>query len=126
MKHKVGELDGALLDAAVAMVEGVKLVDRLLPSGGWREAYSSAGTFRDTYSPSTSWTLAEPIIERERIAVSPDIGYTDDNEPFFKHGWEAEYVTGETRHRYAYGATPLIAAMRCYVASKFGDEVELP
>jgi hypothetical protein len=24
------------------------------------------------------------------------------------------------------GPTPLIAAMRCYVASKLGDEVELP
>jgi hypothetical protein len=25
-----------------------------------------------------------------------------------------------------YGPTPLIAAMRCYVASKLGDEVEVP
>jgi hypothetical protein len=25
-----------------------------------------------------------------------------------------------------YGITPLIAAMRCYVASKLGDEVEIP
>jgi hypothetical protein len=25
-----------------------------------------------------------------------------------------------------YGPTPLIAAMRCYVASKMGDEIELP
>jgi len=25
-----------------------------------------------------------------------------------------------------YGPTPLIAAMRCYVASKMGDEVKLP
>jgi hypothetical protein len=24
------------------------------------------------------------------------------------------------------GSTPLIAAMRCYVASKLGDEVEIP
>jgi hypothetical protein len=24
------------------------------------------------------------------------------------------------------GPTPLIAAMRCYVASKLGDEVEIP
>jgi hypothetical protein len=24
------------------------------------------------------------------------------------------------------GTTPLIAAMRCYVASKLGDEVEIP
>jgi hypothetical protein len=25
-----------------------------------------------------------------------------------------------------HGHTPLIAAMRCYVASKLGDEVEIP
>ena len=25
-----------------------------------------------------------------------------------------------------FGPTPLIAAMRCYVASKLGDEVEVP
>jgi hypothetical protein len=25
-----------------------------------------------------------------------------------------------------HGPTPLIAAMRCYVASKLGDEVEVP
>jgi hypothetical protein len=29
------------------------------------------------------------------------------------------------RH-YFVGPTPLIAAMRCYVASKLGDEVEVP
>jgi hypothetical protein len=27
---------------------------------------------------------------------------------------------------YVVGPTPLIAAMRCYVASKMGDEIELP
>ena len=26
----------------------------------------------------------------------------------------------------AYGTTPLVAAMRCYVASKLGDEVDVP
>ena len=27
---------------------------------------------------------------------------------------------------YGWGTTPLIAAMRCYVASKLGDNIELP
>ena len=31
-----------------------------------------------------------------------------------------------TTPTYGYGPTPLIAAMRCYVASKLGDEVEVP
>lgn len=32
----------------------------------------------------------------------------------------------EQVHRVYFGPTPLIAAMRCYVASKLGDEVEVP
>jgi hypothetical protein len=37
-----------------------------------------------------------------------------------------EYDDDEVRLPRGYGPTPLIAAMRCYVASKLGDEVELP
>ena len=51
---------------------------------------------------STNWGHGGPIIEREGIEICP-IG------------------NGEF-----YGDTPLIAAMRCYVASKLGDEVEIP
>jgi len=29
-------------------------------------------------------------------------------------------------HLHTEGTTPLIAAMRCYVASKLGDEVDIP
>jgi len=37
--------------------------------------------------------------------------------------WSAnKYGTGYDEE----GFTPLIAAMRCYVASKLGDEVEIP
>jgi hypothetical protein len=37
--------------------------------------------------------------------------------------WAAEVEAGEYEHD---GQTPLIAAMRCYVASKLGDEIEIP
>jgi hypothetical protein len=60
---------------------------------------------------STDWAQAGPIIERERIAV------WGDNDTY----WEAE--CGWT---WAKGQTPLVAAMRAYVASKLGDEVEVP
>lgn len=56
------------------------------------------------------WAVAGPIIEREEIALTPCNG-----------AWEATY-----RGYLGYGSTPLIAAMRCYVASKLGDEVEIP
>ena len=68
----------------------------------------------DHYSPSTDWSQGGPIIEREKIALAPDIHHTR---------WSAT-LRGEA---YIYWAqTPLIAACRCYVASKLGDEVEIP
>ena len=63
---------------------------------------------------STNWAQGGPIIEREKLDV-------------FCSGnvWDAS--TGD-RHPNVIksGTTPLIAAMRCYVASKLGDEVEIP
>jgi hypothetical protein len=61
-------------------------------------------------SYSTNWAQGGPIIERERINITYD------------DVWTAEDVDGETQ----WGPTPLIAAMRCYVASKMGDEVDVP
>ena len=68
-------------------------------------------------SYSTDWAQGGPIIEREKIAAVYRIGrywlaYTHEN----YQGRQAD----------ACGPTPLIAAMRCYVASKLGDEVEIP
>jgi hypothetical protein len=56
---------------------------------------------------STDWAQGGPIIERELIAIHGD--------------WKA--TLGEGTYE---GPTPLIAAMRCYVASKLGDEVDIP
>jgi hypothetical protein len=125
MKHRVSELEGALLDAAVAKAEGVKLVDRAVFRDGMREVYSSAGVFRDNYDPSTSWTLGGPIIERERITIDQ----TSPNGTIWARCQvyrDAEVPRLTEKPHYAHGAKPLIAAMRSYVASKLGDEVELP
>ena len=59
-------------------------------------------------SPSTDWSQGGPIIEREGIGIFP-LGNG--------RGWAAGLRSGPT---------PLIAAMRCYVASKLGDEVDVP
>jgi hypothetical protein len=67
------------------------------------------------WEPSTDWSQGGPIIEREGIALWPD-----DEEG----GWFAS-ANGGQGEDYK-GPTPLIAAMRCYVASKLGDEVEIP
>ena len=66
----------------------------------------------DAYQPSTDWAQGGAIIEREKIAIKENgYGY------WFAKAEESKWVRG---------TTPLIAAMRCYVASKLGDEIDLP
>lgn len=72
----------------------------------------------DYFDPHRNWGWAGPIIERERISIRPDVS-TPNFRAFVIRPPEG------LSHRYI-GPTPLIAAMRCYVASKLGDEVEVP
>ena len=60
---------------------------------------------------STDWAQGGPIIERERLLLRP-----------YGLSWECS-MGGDNWFK---GPTPLIAAMRCYVASKLGDEIEIP
>ena len=66
------------------------------------------------YSPSTDWAQGGPIIEREGVLFTR----TNDGEMY--RAWIVR------RNASAIGPAHLIAAMRCYVASKLGDEVEIP
>ena len=117
---KTSELNGALLDLWVARAEG-KCVT--VQPGVWGMALInelgrcsiSANTWEGAryFEPSTKWAQSGPIIERERIDVET---------PLFVGGWTATLETRTSYHRFD-GPTPLVAAMRAYVASKFGDEV---
>lgn len=74
------------------------------------------------YSPFMDWAQGGPIIERENISISFDF-----SREYPEGGWSAEFIDEEECEMHqGYGPTPLIAAMRCYVASKLGDEVEIP
>ena len=59
------------------------------------------------------WEHGGPIIEREKLAIC--IGWKQ---------WLA--FSDDTENAGVQGPTPLIAAMRCYVASKLGDTVDIP
>jgi len=71
------------------------------------------------FNPSTDWAHGGPIIERERIAV---VHYSD---RWGAHIWPGSetWIDTDVYEADGEGATPLIAAMRAYVASKFGNEV---
>jgi len=103
---KTAELTGAALDWAVAEAEGFFKNDMASVRDGVVDVF-----YFDEYSPSTNWTLGGAIIERERIELVPD------------EIWNAYK---QDQHIPNTGMTPLIAAMRCYVASKLGDETQIP
>lgn len=135
---KTSELSGALLDYWAARADeswkwahelfpamtldptfkGAELLDGgendhslciLLPTNPFRQD-------RKVFSPSTLWEHGGPIIERAKIGIERT-----------QYGacWGAWMVhcaqDGDDPN--AIGDTPLIAAMRAFVASKFGDEI---
>lgn len=98
MKIKTSELTGPALDWAVTECE--QFVE-------------------DVFEPSENWADGGPIIERENIALEP---MTHDEHG---DGWLATRVEGPAICM-EFGSTMLIAAMRCYVVSHLGEEVEIP
>jgi hypothetical protein len=109
---KTSELTGAALDWAVALIEKPGIVG-VRPDG----KLGAAGNL--AFSPSTNWAQGGPIIEREGIGLDQYADYPR---------WQAFTPAPEQQSGQAVctGPTPLIAAMRCYVASKLGDDVEIP
>lgn len=103
---RTSDLSGAALDYAVAKAEGIV-------ESFFLQFYEGDVEVNEPpeFHYSTDWALGGPIIEREKIAL-----HFDGDSP-----WVAE--CGWNRCN---GATPLIAAMRYYVLSKLGDEVQIP
>ena len=117
MKIRTKDLTGAALDWAVAKCEDI----RVGHPGFWTNAVVVAfenGT-ECPWPYSTSWAQGGSIIDhmvREGLRLT---GYKSlPTDPTSCQAQIGNIVTG--------GPTPLIAAMRCYVASKLGDEVEIP
>lgn len=107
---KAEDLDGIGLNWAVAKCEGKvgnDIDDFCLSVPG-------------EFDYSTNWALSGLIIDREKICLYPNdpvmpkavlIPKPDDNPHYYFR---------------QYGETSLIAAMRCFVACKMGDEVDVP
>lgn len=115
MKINVDSLIDPALNWAVAKCEGRNITimrnsdGSLFPQPVWAD-----GLWQCNYS--TFWGMGGPIIEREKIDVM-----------WCGIEWCAYCMTPDgERQLETSGPTPLIAAMRAYVASKLGDEIEVP
>ena len=88
------------------------------PDGQW--ICGPCSCFPDNYS--TEWLRGGPIIEQERIGLEYG-GYVTNR---WHARWETAFHSNSTQVVCGYGSTALIAAMRAFVASKFGEAVEQP
>lgn len=133
-KIKVNEASGVVLDWLVAKCENRVNIHFITQ---WEQGHRNY---------STNWSQGGPIIEREKISIvcaegdynqskagTPDCydtywvaekGRQCLAESFGPQGddWGTSFRIEDSAHSHA----PLSAAMRCYVASKLGDEVEVP
>lgn len=113
MKIKTKDLIGPALDWAVAECE---IVEPGRASG--MPFLTEHRVYLEDFVPSCAWSQGGPIIERENIHLQKD----DDD----IYWWTKHSAYRPKKQAWINGPTPLIAAMRCYVASKLGDEVEVP
>lgn len=152
MLVKTSELTGVALDWAVAKAEGWEDYDKEDNAFYSMNGDCSCCRFLSdsAFNPSNSWAQAGLIIERENISLvraEDDClidrnGYTTNRRISVwaavageVHSLETQYdCYGESYINPIYevdgdamlGHTPLIAAMRCYVANKLGDAVDIP
>jgi hypothetical protein len=123
MNISTENLEGSALDWAVAKVMGHKIADncyrdyiRIHLPNPKQSGYTMA------FCPSTDWALGGAIIEREEISIHRNAPSSKGRE------WEAmgSITAKGAGYTWGYGATPLIAAMRCYVKAQLGDVVDVP
>lgn len=128
MKMQTSGLTGSALDWAVAKCEGLRLHKDALLGGIIKDGWWASGYYADPNQwiqlgqlrYSTSWAQGGPIIEDKVHTLVERNGV-----------WEVEvfHPKPPNARRFCYavkGPTPLIAAMRTYVASRLGGEVEIP
>ena len=127
---KTNELTGAALDWAVSIAEGFKPAQLYINKWPNSPASIYTRTFDDEGKPdgymtgpnrlySHKWEAGGPIIEREGISIVQQGDASDWVASVYNHN-EDDW------HLHTNGSTPLIAAMRCFVASKLGDDVKIP
>jgi hypothetical protein len=123
IEMKTNELEGKALDWAVAMAEGAKPERPHDGQVSFGSAHLLCGSDQERgfhapfYSPSTNWNQGGSLIEPNRISL------------MLRHdGWwiACVYNINDEAEYMQLSDCPLEAAMRCLVASKLGDTVQVP
>lgn len=119
MKIKTDKLTIEALEWVVGTLEGYQPV---FTNGTLRPVFRKGEAVQHTWpSYCTDWKAGGPIVDREKIALRPHDHEVDK--------WSAEQPLANTGSRlstFSTGETSMVAAMRCYVKSKLGYEVEVP
>lgn len=119
-KVSVRKLDGAVLDALVALAMGLEpTINRKKCKILDSDSSPGSGAKWKNFSPSTNWGQGGPLIERERIALDPEFDGTG--------AWIAtigDLNTAWGTPPEAQAQTPLIAAMRAFVISRLGAYIQ--
>jgi hypothetical protein len=115
---KTSELTDSALDWAVAKCEGSTLTYHTIGTVKGDRVYASADAdYCNEWAPSSDWSQGGPIIGREKI----DLFYDPNGRDWcIARRWE------NFKEFKCDGPDGLIAAMRCYVASRFGDTIDIP
>ena len=136
MKIQTQSLTGPALDWAVATCEGfVNLHRRALSRYVEMKGYE-VPTFVlamdkggpgwvefDDLDYDRDWSRGGPIIEQESIGIQ--MAYpAEDGKPALWYA--AAFATSVKAPPRAHGPTPLVAAMRCFILSRLGEEVDVP
>lgn len=137
MKIKVNEASGQVLDWLVALALGWIMQDS---DKGTRNVFykkpNGELTIRSLWRHSTDWSQGGPIKEQAGIAtrlskgvwyamLSSDLG-DGERAQWSEFTWQGVSAKDKPRQIRFKGETELIAAMRCYVTSKLGEEVDVP
>ena len=120
---RVHDLRGATLDLWAAKAAGAhdpQVVDGVCRIAARREVHAISDIRRMDYRPSSNWADGGKLIESERISVWR---YPNLDSWHAAMQFDVSRDEGLQAKHYYQGPTPLIAAMRCFIASNFGNEV---
>jgi hypothetical protein len=118
MKIKVSEATNTQLDWLVA--HSAELVVIQVKNGHtYVPKYPTIGGQR--FTPTTDWSQGGPILSEARISR------TIDHSGLWIAYWTDGYGEGDDAKKWMQcDRSELVAGLRCFVASKLGDEVEVP